>query len=65
MSWRKPNPRTMCWLTKRRAMVIWGLMAGLVVGFGMIVYWLLSRPPMLPLLTRLDDGRFKHKQWQN
>ncbi len=48
----------MCWLTKTRAAIIWGLMAGVVVGFGLAIYWLtrpLTLPPTVPILTRLTD----------
>lgn len=69
------NMRRMCWLTKTRATIIWGLMTGVAVGLGLMIYWLmrpLAFPPTLrlaghpkgglPILTRLtnEDMEMEH-----
>lgn len=57
------NMRRMCWLTKTRATIIWGLMAGVAVGFGLVFYWLMRPRPRstLPILTRLTDKDMEMK----
>jgi hypothetical protein len=36
LCWSNLNMRGMCWLTRTKATIIWGLMAGVVVGFGLM-----------------------------
>lgn len=55
MSRQRPNDSRLCWLTKTKAAIIWGLMTGVAVGIGLMLYWLM-RPryrSTLPILTRL------------
>ena len=56
------NPK-LCWLTGTKAAIIWGLMAGVVVGFGLVFYWLTRPRPRstLPVLTRLTDKDMEMK----
>lgn len=74
MCWSNPNMRSVCWLTGTKATIIWGLMAGVVVGFGLVIYWLmrpLAFPPTLrlaghpkgglPILTRLTNEDMETK----
>ena len=55
--------RSMCWLTKTKAAIIWGLMAGVMVGFGLMLYGLM-RPryrSTLPILARLTNEDMETK----
>ena len=57
------NPK-LCWLTKTKATIIWGLMAGVAVGGGLMIYWLmrpLAFPYTLPILTRLTNEDMETK----
>ena len=54
----------MCWLTRTKATIIWGLMAGVVVGFGLMFYWLmrpLTPPFTLPIVARLTNEDMEMK----
>lgn len=51
MSRQRPNDNRLCWLTRAKATIIWGLMAGVAVGGGLMIYWLM-RPPTFPCTLR-------------
>jgi len=53
----------LCWLTKTKATIIWGLMAGVAVGVGLTIYWLMRPLAFQPTLRLAghprNDGRPK------
>ncbi len=64
MSRQRPNDSRLCWLTGTKATIIWGLMAGVAVGVGLMFYWLMrppAFPPTLPILTRLTNEDMETK----